>query len=269
MVKLLIRILLLLTTVPFISGVHAGDDKLIVTGSSTMAPLVAEMAKRYELKHPGVRVDVQMGGSSRGILDARMGLSDIGMVSRALKTTEQDLTPALIAFDGIAIILHKSNIVSALSDEQIIAIYNGQIRNWNELGGVDREITVVNKAEGRSTLEVFLHYFSLRNSQIKSQVVIGDNQQGIKTIAANPGAIGYVSIGTADFEETRGTPIKSLPLNGQPATVASVGKGQYPLSRQLNLVFSADPPPQVLDFIAFAQSAEVHDVINSHFFVTP
>lgn len=252
-----------------VTSVYADDNRLTVTGSSTVAPLALEIAKRYEKQHPGVRVDVQMGGSSRGINDARMGLVDIGMVSRALKPTEQDLMAFLVAMDGIGIILHKSNGVKELSDAQIIDIYTGQIRNWKQVGGEDLPITVVNKAEGRSTLELFLHHFVLKNSQIKAQVVIGDNQQGIKTVSGNPGAIGYVSIGTAEYEETRGTPIKLLPMAGQPATVETVAKGHYPLSRQLNLVVKTAPNGLVKDFITFAQSPDVKDLIEAQFFVAP
>lgn len=41
-------------------------DRLVLTGSSTVAPLALEIAKKYEQQHSGVRVDVQTGGSSRG-----------------------------------------------------------------------------------------------------------------------------------------------------------------------------------------------------------
>ncbi|GEM19877.1 hypothetical protein NONS58_12760 [Nitrosococcus oceani] len=198
-----------------------------------------------------------------------MGLADIGMVSRALKPTEQDLSAFLIAMDGIGLILHKSNAVNTLSNTQIIDIYIGKITHWKQVGGPDLPITVVNKAEGRSTLELFLHYFALKNSQIKAHVVVGDNQQGIKTVSGNPGAIGYVSIGTAEYEEDRGTPIKLLPMAGQPATVEAVAKGGYPLSRPLNLVIKKTRSGLVKDFIAFAQSAEVKNLVEAQFFVAP
>ncbi len=32
--------------------------KLVITGSSTVAPLVAEIAKRYEMEHPEARIDI-------------------------------------------------------------------------------------------------------------------------------------------------------------------------------------------------------------------
>jgi len=192
----LLILLATLSTV-LLQPLHAADNRLVLTGSSTVAPLALEIGKRFEQQNPGTRIDVQTGGSSRGINDVRTGLANIGMVSRALKVSETDLTAHTIALDGIGIILHRSNPIEALSDGQIKAIYTGQIRNWHEVGGQDRPITVVNKAEGRSTLELFLQYFTLKSSQIKARVVIGDNQQGIKTVSGNFGAIGYVSIGTA------------------------------------------------------------------------
>lgn len=261
---LLITALLMLVSV---SSALAGENKLVLTGSSTVAPLALEIAKRFEKENHGMRVDVQTGGSSRGINDARKGLADIGMVSRALNPEESDLTPYTIAMDGIGMIVHKSNPVQKLSDEQIKKIYTGAIENWKDVGGMDSPITVVNKAEGRSTLELFLHHFSLKNSEINADVVIGDNQQGIKTISGNPGSIGYVSIGTAEYEEQHGTPIRLLPMGGIPATVDNVRDGKFPLSRQLNLVVKGSPSPLAKKFIEYAQSKDVHDLIEAQFFV--
>ncbi len=246
---------------------HAVEGKLTLTGSSTVAPLALEMAKRFEKQNPGVRIDVQSGGSSRGIADARSGAAQIGLVSRALKAEERDLIAHTVALDGISIILHRSNPVASLSDAQIKAIYTGQVRNWRDVGGPDLPITVVNKAEGRSTLELFLHYFELSNSQIKPQVVIGDNAQGIKTVAGSPGAIGYVSIGAADYEARQGTAIKLLPMGGVAASVAQVRAGKFPLSRPLNLVTRGEPTGLALAFIQFAKSKAAHDLVEAQFFV--
>lgn len=250
-----------------VNGSSWASEKLVMTGSSTIAPLALEIAKRFEKLNPGVRIDVQSGGSSRGVSDARSGLADIGMASRALKAEEKDLTGHTIALDGIGIILHKNNPVKSLTDAQIKAVYTGQITNWKALGGKDESITVVNKAEGRSTLELFLHYFALKNSDIKAQVVIGDNQQGIKTVAGNPGSIGYVSIGTAEFEEAQGTPVKLLPMEGISATVANIRNSSFPLSRPLNLVTKGTPSDLAKRFIEFARSAKNNDLVEAQFFV--
>lgn len=265
--KRLVNILSLLFILSGFSITGTAQEKLTLTGSSTVAPLALEMAKRFEKQHPAVRIDVQTGGSSRGINDARSGLAEIGMVSRTLKPDEQDLTAHTIAMDGIGMILHQKNPVAALSNQQIIQIYTGGIRNWKDVGGHDQAITVVNKAEGRSTLELFLTFFNLKNSDIKPQVIIGDNQQAIKTVAGNPGAIGYVSIGTAAYEEETGTPIRLLPMEGIPASVKAVANGEFPLSRPLNLVTKGTPSPLAQQFIQFAQSGAVHDLVKDQFFV--
>ena len=242
-------------------------EKLVLTGSSTIAPLAAEIGKRFESLHDNVRVDVQTGGSSRGISDARAGLADIGMASRALKGDEKDLQSFTVALDGISVILNKVNPVKALDKQQIIDIYTGKIVNWKAIGGNDAPITVVNKAEGRSTLELFLHYFGLKNTEVKPQVIIGDNQQGIKTVAGNPDAIGYVSVGTAEYGAGQGATIKLLPLEGIAASVENVRNRSFPLSRPLNLVTRAEPSGLAKAFIEFAGSPQVHDLIEAQYFV--
>lgn len=252
----------------FVTGcARDSAEHLVVTGSSTVAPLATVLAERFEAAHPGVKIDIQAGGSSRGIADVRQGLAALGMVSRALKAEEGELAADTIAHDGIAMIVHRDNPVAALTREQIVAIYTGQLRNWQDVGGTDAPITVVNKAEGRSTLELFLGHFKLDTPAIRADVVIGDNQQGIKTVAGNPQAIGYVSIGTAEYEAGRNTPIRLLPLDGVEASTASVAAGRFPLSRPLNLVHRGELTGIARDFVAFARSAEVHDLVTSQYFV--
>ena len=250
-----------------VGWVQAGDKKLVLTGSSTVAPLAAEIGKRFEKLNPGVQIDVQSGGSSRGVNDARVGLADIGLVSRDLKREEHDLKSYSIAYDGICIILHRSNPVQALTKEQIVGIYTGRLTNWKELGGMDRKITVVNKAEGRSTLELFLHYFGLSNSQIKAHVIVGDNEQDIKTVVGNPGAIAYVSIGTAEYDQGQNLPIKLLPMDGVAASSANVKNRSFPLMRVLNLVTKAQPVGMTKQFIEFARSETVYDLVKEQYFV--
>ncbi|MBW4448521.1 MAG: phosphate ABC transporter substrate-binding protein [Spirirestis rafaelensis WJT71-NPBG6] len=243
------------------------QGKLVLTGSSTIAPLAAEIGKRFESKHSGVRIDVQSGGSSRGISDARQGVADIGMVSRALKPEEKDLKAFSIARDGVTVILHKDNPIKSLSDKQVVDIYTGKATNWKLVGGKDATITVVNKAEGRSTLELFTHYFKLKNTDIKAQVVIGDNEQGIKTVAGNPNAMGYVSIGSAENSEANKVPIKLLPVNGVAATTANVQNGTFPISRPLNLVTKTQPEGLAKEFLDFVQSQQVSDIVKKQNFV--
>ncbi|GJL74701.1 phosphate ABC transporter substrate-binding protein [Nitrosomonas sp.] len=264
---LLLNLFCLIIWAICLTNVNAAPQRLTVTGSSTVAPLVGEIARRFESQHPGVRIDVQTGGSSRGINDVRRGIADIGMVSRALKPNENDLYAFSIALDGIGVIVHAINPVVSLNRQQIADIYTGKVTYWKSVGGADARITVVNKAEGRSTLELFLDYLQLKNSAVKPHIIIGDNAQGIKTVIGNPQAIGYVSIGAAAHEVQRGAPIRLLSLDGVTASVENVQNGTFPLSRPLNLITSREPQGVIRAFIEFARSLQVHHLIEAHYFV--
>lgn len=261
-------VLMILTACLALFGCGDSDrQRLTLTGSSTVAPLAAEIAKRFEQQNQGIRVDVQTGGSSRGINDVRSGLADIGMASRALKPDEADLVAHTIAWDGITVILNTANPVMNLDHNQIIAIYTGQVNNWQALGGPERPITVVNKAEGRSTLELFLAHFQLKNADIAADIIIGDNQQGLKTVAGNPWAIGYVSIGAAEYEAQQGAPIRLLAMAGIEPTLEAVESGRFPIARALNLVTRGEPTPLQGRFIAFARSPAAADLVRQQFFI--
>jgi len=251
-----------------IKGANAGQlsGKITLSGSSTAAPLVTEIAKRFESLQPGVRIDVQTGGSGKGIADVRLGMADIGMASRSLQDDEKDLTAHQIAADGVGLIVHQSNPIQELTTEQVIAIYTDQVNDWQQVGGPDQQIIVVHKAEGRATLEVFLAHFALSNPAIKADVIVGDNEHGVKTVAGAVGAIGYVSIGTAEANIAMGAPLRLLPLAGVPASTDRVASGEFPMSRPLNLVTKSAPSPLAEAFIHFCQSSQVHDLVESQYF---
>jgi phosphate transport system substrate-binding protein len=240
----------------------AANDRLVLTGSSTVAPLAAEIGKRFEETHKGIRVDVQTGGSSRGVRDARTGLADIGMASRSLYENEKDLNAYTIAFDGITMILNKDNPVQSLTSQQIVDIYTGKIRDWSAVGPGKGTIVVENKAEGRSTLDLFIEHFKLKATDVRADVIVGDNQEAIKVIAGNKMAIGYVSIGAALFEAEIGTPIKPLALEGVAPTLEAVINRTFPIIRELNLLVKGQPQGIAKEFITFAQSEAVDDLVK-------
>lgn len=252
------------------SAEHASDTggRLEITGSGTVAPLIAEIGSRFEAVHPEARIAVQTGGSSRGISDASSGLADIGMASRELTAGEQErLVQHRIAVDGVALIVHANNPVRELERDQVIGLFTGAIDNWSRLGGPDRPVTIVDKADGRATLTVFLEHFGLERDAIAADMIIGDNQHGIRAVAGNPGAIGYVSIGAAAREVERGTAIRMPVLAGQAATLENVRSGAYPLSRDLILVTGPEPSPLARRFLAFVRDPAMHDLYRDFGYV--
>lgn len=246
------------------------SGKLTLTGSSTVAPLASEIAKRFEAQHPGVRIDVQTGGSSRGIADAHSGLADLGMSSRALKDAEKPgVQTFVLAQDGVAFVVHSGNPVASLSNDQILAVFTGRITNWSQLGGPDAPITAINRAEGRSELELVTKFFGVKPSDIKPTLVAGENQECVKLVAGNPHAITYLSVGTAEYEALRGTPLKLLPFDGVPASTVTVGDGSFPLARPLVLIAKRGASGLARAFVDYATSPAVDDLIAEQSFVSP
>jgi phosphate transport system substrate-binding protein len=240
---------------------------LTLAGSSTLQPLLEVAGQAFEASREGVEIDVQGGGSSVGISAPRSGLAHVGMVSRPLKPEESDLTATAIALDGIALIVHASNPLPGLTREQVVDIYGGKLTSWTELGGEAHHITVVNKEEGRATLELFEQYTGLKGKFRPDAVIIGPNGQAITTVAGNPDAIAYVSIGSAAVAESSGTPIRRIPLDGVPATPESVSSGAYPLSRPLNLVTVGPPSGLAAELIVFLHSPEGQALVVEQDFI--
>jgi phosphate transport system substrate-binding protein len=249
-------------------GKKESSETIMVTGSSTVAPLVADAAKSYEASHPGVRIEVQSGGSSRGISDVTTGIADLGMISRSLKDEEKNqLTAHTLAMDGVCVIVHRDNPVKRLDKQHLIDLYTKKITNWKDVAGNDATIVVANKAEGRSTLEVFLHYLGLDNADVKADVVVGENLHVIHSVVSNPNTIGYVSIGTASAEEKAGTPIQLVITGNVVPTTESVRDGSFPITRPLNVVTDAKTSPTARAFLDHLMSTEIHGIIEKHFFV--
>lgn len=111
------------------------EGKVVVAGSSSVAPVMEKLKEGYEKINTGATIEVQQSDSTTGITSADEGLCDIGMASRELKDSEKELglTATVIATDGIAVIVNKANEVSDLTSEQVKSIYTGETTDWSEL----------------------------------------------------------------------------------------------------------------------------------------
>lgn len=240
---------------------------LVLTGSAGMVPLLRDIGKRFEADHAGVRVDVQDGGSTRGVSDTRQGLADIGMVARSLKPEEAMLHATPIARDAVCLLVNRGNSVKALSDDQIVRMYTRGVSNWKEVGGPDLPIVLIHMADGHALLDLFLDHFKLRSTQIRGDALIQDSEQGIQAVASRPGAIAYVSCSRGEAV-AENVPIRSLPIDGVAPTTEHVRDGTYPLSRPLQLVTRETPKGLAAEFIDFARSNAVLDLIQKYHYAT-
>lgn len=239
---------------------------LRITGSSTMCPLITAIGESFRTVQPDVRIDVQCGGSDRGIKDVREGRAEIGMMSRALKPDEKELFGFPMARDGVSLIVHKSNPLAALSHEQIAGIFSGEIGDWQPLNGKRAPIAVILREPQKPVSELFEKHFKLQG-RIQGKVVPGDNPVTITAVAANPDAIGYVSSGEAERQANSGAAIRIVSVSGVMPTGRNVITGNYPLTRPLSLIARELPGGAAKDFIDYCLSSKVVDLIVKFDFV--
>ena len=105
------------------------SGKVVVSGSSSVTPVMEKLAESYQKANTNVTVDVQQSDSSTGIKDAINGTSDIGMASRDISDDElsQGIKSVTIAQDAIAVIVNKD-----ITMDEIKAIYTGSKTTWSD-----------------------------------------------------------------------------------------------------------------------------------------
>lgn len=111
------------------------DGKVVISGSSSITPVMEKLKEAYLVKNPNVTIEIQQSDSSTGMSDAIDGVCDIGMASREVKDTELEkgLSATTIAMDGIAVIVNHSCPVDGLTSEQVMKMYTGEVTLWNEV----------------------------------------------------------------------------------------------------------------------------------------
>ncbi|HEX58838.1 MAG TPA: phosphate ABC transporter substrate-binding protein [Methanomicrobia archaeon] len=226
-------------------------QKLTVTGSTTLLPVIEECARLFMEQHPEVRITVAGGGSGHGIKSVGAGNIDIGMASRDVKPEElklyPDLNPIPVAADGIAIIVHPDNPIENLTLEQIAKIFGGEIKNWKELGWEDAEIHVVTREYGSGTRATFEeHVLKPFNMEMFAGALVKPSNGDVRaTVSTDRHAIGYISLGYVDVS------VKAVRVDGVEPSLENVVSGEYPISRKLYLITKGEPDPLEKEFIEF------------------
>ena len=109
------------------------SGKIVVAGSSSVTPVMEKLKEAYVAVNSGAEIEIQESDSTTGMTAAMDGTCDIGMASRELKDSETEggLTAAVIAMDGIAVIVNNDNPTADLSKDTVKGIYTGEITSWD------------------------------------------------------------------------------------------------------------------------------------------
>ena len=110
-----------------------------VDGSTGAMPLVAALAKAYEAKSPGVKVEIGKGLGTKARIDAlKTGTIDIAVASHGLNI--DDLIKVGMSVDEIArtpvvFAVNESVPVKNISQDQVCGIYSGALRIGTQQAG--------------------------------------------------------------------------------------------------------------------------------------
>jgi ABC-type phosphate transport system substrate-binding protein len=105
---------------------HQADTILRITGSTTIQPIIEDLAETYT-RASGEILEIQGGGSSTGIRAVLAEEAEVGMVSRSLSAAEQKcLASTIIGYDALAIIVNKRNPRTEISSRELQDIYTGR-----------------------------------------------------------------------------------------------------------------------------------------------
>ena len=227
-------------------------------GSTSMEKVIGALSESYMAANKDVTVNYNPTGSGAGITAVQEGTCDIGLSSRALKDEEKaaGLKETVLAYDGIAIIVHPDNPVSDLSIEQIAKLYTGEITNWKDVGGSDAEVVLIGREAASGTRDGFE---SITGTKDKCQYRQELTSTGdvITAVSQNPDAIGYASL--AAIKDS----VKALSVDGVTPSETTVKNGSYPVQRPFVLVTVEGKALSAAaqSFFDYATSADAADII--------
>ncbi len=247
---------------PLVSFAHL-KGTIEIAGGTAHIPVMKDAARAIMTYNPNIRINIAGGGSGVGVQKVGEGLVDIGNTGRALSEAEisrYGLKSYPFAMDGVAVIVHPSNPVTQLSAEQVRQIFSGQISKWDAVKGTSDDIHLFTRDEASGTREVFWKKVLNKGSIATRADVVPSNGAMKTAVAQDKDAIGYMSIGYVDDS------VKTVVLDGVPATQENALSGKYPVARKLYMNTKGDPTPLVKAFIAYIQSPAAEPMIRKHGF---
>ena len=227
-------------------------------GSTSMEKVIGALSESFMANNADTTVTYNPTGSGSGITAVQEGTCDIGLSSRALKGEEKAAgsKETVLAYDGIAIIVHPDNPVSDLSLKQIAKLYTGEITDWKDVGGNDAQVVLIGREAASGTRDGFE---SITGTKDKCQYRQELTSTGdvITAVSQNPDAIGYASL--ASIKDS----VKALNVDGVTPGEDTVKDGSYKVQRPFVLVTveSKALSPVAQAFFDYATSPDAAAII--------
>lgn len=281
-VSLLILAAAILASTLAVAGCSPKQTSLDIRGSDTMVNLGAAWAEAYMAKNKHVTIAVMGGGSGTGIKSLIDKNCTIAMASRAIKSSEfdqgkaagLDIKEVIVAYDGVAMVVHPSNPVTEITLADLGRIFRGEVTNWKEVDGNDAVIAVLSRDTASGT-HVFVKELVVQQKETIKGAEYGPGVQFLPSTAAivievsqNPNAIGYVGLGYLTAQ-TKALGVKKD--DGSPAvgpSGATVKDKTYEVARPLFLYLPGEAQGEVRKYIDWILGSEGQQIVGKLGFVT-
>jgi phosphate transport system substrate-binding protein len=243
--------------------VHADTLKIAGTGASIGA--LRTLAEAFKKFHPGTDVVFVYGLGSAGAREALQASAIHIAVTGKPGNLPENMPGATIVEYGktpFVFATSKSNSVSGLTSEQILAIYNGTMSIWpngKRLRLVLRPETDSDTDMLKSISPAMEHAVkaALQRDGMKFAITDQDSADAIESI---PGAIGTSTLSLILSEKR---PLKVLALNSFAPSVQTIGNGRYPHFKTFYLVARSPLPEDARQFILFVRSPAGREILTT------
>ncbi|MCL2471286.1 MAG: Ig-like domain-containing protein [Propionibacteriaceae bacterium] len=161
-----------------------------------------------------------------------------------------DVTP--VADEAFVFLTNADNAVTSLTLDQVRGIYSGQITDWSQVGGTPGPITAYQR-DASSSSQTGMSALVMQGAAMMSPPVVRTpTAVGWTSSTANfdgqPGAIGYSydyyanAIWPDVANQSTGTEVKAVQIDGVAPTTAAIQSGAYPLVTPYYIVMNKDQP---------------------------
>ncbi|MGB3401096.1 MAG: substrate-binding domain-containing protein [Microcoleaceae cyanobacterium] len=240
-------------------------EEVVISGSGSGYEPLKILAAAYQENNPNIQITFNPSNqTSGGVQGVKDGVIDIGSASRELKPEEQQgLNFNAYAKDLVVVSTHPSvTSVTNLTTEQLHGIYSGQITNWQEVGGPDIDILVLDRAEDE-TAKLLLreYYFGPDLPMSADAVILQKEKEVIETVQSTDRTIGPMSLVKA---KNTALPINILSLDGIKPNSENTRNGKYQMSRIMGIIWNPnlEMSAATQDFIEFVSSPEAAEILE-------